>query len=255
MGKLNGAIITIVIFQLMMALFLQDGCVEGGQGKVCTYEGDECNLKYDSCEETKPNTNIACSESSVSCRCQSDCETSALSFIPGIGFFEMVTRGISPGSCSPSYCLDSLGEEVDGESVNVTVWHKKIPIDEGGCGSDCEDLCSDVGGTWCDNKADCENNGGTWNTDTFWNAIAALLLTIGSAGAVIAGLYMIKSDFAFYAGIAALFLSFGITYWEGYQIMRSNLGTVVPDIIILLFFIPIMISWVMIILDWIRGRD
>lgn len=87
----------------------------------------------------------------------------------------------------------------------------------------------------------------------FMEYIDEALVLLGGA-AIIAGLYFIKSDFVFYAGISVVIYSFGKSYFALYNQVASRFGFIPPQILIL-FFVPLILPWVFIVLDWVRGRD
>lgn len=93
-----------------------------------------------------------------------------------------------------------------------------------------------------------------------WSSIPVIdliLTTIaGIAAAVAIGLYIIKSDFAFYAVLAAVFITFGQVYYEAYQRLVSVLNPWgIPNQITVLIFVPLILPWIFVVLDYIRGRD
>jgi|TARA_Y100000310_G_scaffold95718_2_gene93513 hypothetical protein len=253
MGKLNGAIITITIFQICMALFLTEGCFEGPGLDSCTFGGTQCSLAGEQCLETQPGSGTGlCGPTSVTCQCYSTCSgnTTASSFIPGTPIFQTLLQGLEAGACSPSFCITTAGEQVN---VSEECW-SQVTRGSRFLSSECETECTTNGGEFSTNKATCEENTGTWVTDGWWSALLALISAVGVVG-IVAGLYVIKSDFAFYVAAAVFFFSFGSSYWLAYNQIRATMGSQMPDIIILLFFLPVMVSWFMLILDWIRGRD
>jgi len=94
-----------------------------------------------------------------------------------------------------------------------------------------------------------------WDGLDFIDWTSSILLGIGAIG-IVAGLTWWKNDFAFYASVAAVFLSFGQTYYELYQIVASKLyGFGIPNQVTVIFFVPLMLPWIFILLDWVRGRD
>jgi len=254
MGQLNGAIMTITIFQICMALFLTEGCFEGPGVDSCTFGGTECSLAGEQCLETQPGDGLStlCGPGSVTCQCWSTCagNTTATSFIPGTPIFRSITQGIEAGECSPSFCLTTSGTQVN---VSEECWNQ-VTRGSRFVSAECETECTTNGGEFSTNKLTCEENLGTWVTAGWWSALQAFLMAVGLVG-IVAGLYFIKSDFAFYTAAAVFFFGFGSSYWLAYNQIRATMGTQLPDILILLFFLPVMISWFMIILDWIRGRD
>jgi hypothetical protein len=93
-----------------------------------------------------------------------------------------------------------------------------------------------------------------WNAIPLIDYVSAALLAIGAIGIVI-GLYVVRNDFIFYASIGAVLLSFGQAYYEMYQKIYGAMGGYIPQQIIVLFFVPVILPWIFLILDWIRGRD
>lgn len=93
-----------------------------------------------------------------------------------------------------------------------------------------------------------------WTATPLINYVWEALLVIGAIGIVI-GLYVVRNDFIFYASIGAIFLSFGASYYELYQKVYGALGGYIPQQVIVLFFVPVILPWIFLILDWVRGRD
>jgi len=80
-------------------------------------------------------------------------------------------------------------------------------------------------------------------------------LTIG-LGAVAIGLFVYKTEFPFFVGIAAVFFTFGQIYYEFYQRLVAVLNPWgIPNQATVLVFIPLLLPWLLIILDYTRGRD
>ena len=139
--------------------------------------------------------------------------------------------------------------------------------------------CSVTGVNWSTtdvpNQLDCvaatdsEGDPGVWvEGDSFWEWIKGLLgvsLGVGAIAIVIAGLYITKPDFAFYLTIAgALAITEGPVYWNAFRTMRNALcdansagviSCMIPMEILALFMCIFMIPWIIIILDYARGRD
>gem|GEM_PF-6766777 len=93
-----------------------------------------------------------------------------------------------------------------------------------------------------------------WASTLLVSRIFAIIAAISAVVAI--GLYIVKSDFSFYAVIAAIFFTFAETYFEFYQrIIAVTRAHGYPDITILILFIPLTVPWLIILLDWIRGRD
>lgn len=137
--------------------------------------------------------------------------------------------------------------------------------------------CSVTGVNWSTtdvpNQPDCvaatdsEGDPGVWVAgDAFWEWVVGLIGVLGlGAGIVVVGLYITKLDFAFYLGIAgALAVTEGPVYWNAFRTLRNALcdadasgviSCMIPMEILALFMCIFIIPWIIIILDYARGRD
>jgi hypothetical protein len=94
-----------------------------------------------------------------------------------------------------------------------------------------------------------------WSSLSYIDYLNGALLAIGVVG-LVAGLYIVRSDFVFYASLAAIFITFGQVYYEMYQkIVGVTNAHGIPNQIIMFLFVPLILPWTFILLDWIRGRD
>ena len=130
--------------------------------------------------------------------------------------------------------------------------------------------CSLEGVNWSStgvpNEPDCGTAGGTWVPgDSFWTWLLGLVAVVGAGGLVVAGLYITKPDFAFYLTIAgALAITEGPVYWNAFAAVKNSLcstdingitSCLIPVEILALFMCIFIIPWIIIILDYARGRD
>ena len=94
-----------------------------------------------------------------------------------------------------------------------------------------------------------------WANMSFYDWITSTI-TLSLGIAAIVGLYWNKTDIALWCAVAAVFSSFGATYFEGYQQVATVFAAyAVPDLLSVLIFVPFLLPWFLIILDYIRGRD
>lgn len=91
-----------------------------------------------------------------------------------------------------------------------------------------------------------------WSNLGWVDYIGATLISIGAIGIAV-GLYIVRSDFIVYASIAAVLLSFGQAYYELYQIINSY--GYIPAQILWFFFVPLLLPWFIIIIEFARGKD
>lgn len=103
-------------------------------------------------------------------------------------------------------------------------------------------------------------NVASWTTFTSTQFWIGLLLTVGAT--LVATMVWMKTEFPIYATIAVTgFLSSIGPYFSLYQHLNSfaqgatgaGLGATVP--IMVPFFVPILLAWTFIILEFARGRD
>ena len=94
-----------------------------------------------------------------------------------------------------------------------------------------------------------------WDNGLFIGAINDILLLLGGAS-IIAGLYFIRNEFILYLGLAAVFFSFGISFYNMWQfinqqaILGQGAGTIATLIIT-----PIVLTYIILVLDFARGKD
>ena len=93
-------------------------------------------------------------------------------------------------------------------------------------------------------------NPGEWSSAPFLSTIIDLFLTIGGL-LIIVGTFVTKTDLLIFAGIAGVFLSFGMTLANLFIIVQAQSSIEVA----MIFVSPIILLYVMTILAWWRGRS
>ena len=200
MGRMMGAVLTIILLQFALGIFFEGGCM--------TVNENAAGLS--SCEET----------------------AAFGSFIPGTAIYNWI--------------FSSIGEE--GGTCSIPTMSSTFP----------SGVNYTVAGA--PNELECESaihpitlKLGIWTPGNPFSQYLNLTLVI-TAG-IVAGLFMQRPDFLFYLAIAGVFLTFGATYFNAYSIMKSEFGAFIPHEILALFMLCFMIPWVIIVLEFPRGRD
>ena len=95
----------------------------------------------------------------------------------------------------------------------------------------------------------------SWDDMPLLGALSDVLF-IGGTALIIAGLYAIKNEFALYAGISAIFISFGSGFYQFYQYYsKEALFGDAAGIITTMFIAGLVIMYIVTILDFARGQD
>jgi len=89
-----------------------------------------------------------------------------------------------------------------------------------------------------------------WDTTDFLAVISDLFLTLGVAATIIAGTVITRSDIFLFAGIAGIFLSFGLPLAELFSIVSAQSNSYLAAILIS----PIILIYVVACVAWWRGR-
>lgn len=95
-----------------------------------------------------------------------------------------------------------------------------------------------------------------WSAAGLINLFQSDLFLIGGATAIIVGSIFLKNDFIVYAGIGGVLFGFGQTLYQLWQYINSQ--SVFGDasgMIATAILGPIMIFFIVTILDFVRGRD
>ena len=86
-----------------------------------------------------------------------------------------------------------------------------------------------------------------WEGADFLGVLSDLFLTVGVAATIIAGTVITRSDIFLFAGIASIFLSFGLPLAELFSIVEvqsnSTLATLLVSPIILIYIITVVQFW------------
>lgn len=94
-----------------------------------------------------------------------------------------------------------------------------------------------------------------WNSNPLWSYLGVVLMGVGLAGVIIGSIF-IKTDFPVYAGIALVFLSFGVSIFNFWQYMAAQgVWGEASFPIIALLMVPLVIMFIIAIFDYARGRD
>ncbi len=89
-----------------------------------------------------------------------------------------------------------------------------------------------------------------WDSTDFLAVISDLFLTLGVAATIIAGTVITRSDIFLFAGIAGIFLSFGLPLAELFVIISEQSNVVLATVLIS----PIILIYVITCVSWWRGR-
>jgi len=89
-----------------------------------------------------------------------------------------------------------------------------------------------------------------WASTDFLAVISDLFLTLGVAATIIAGTVITRSDIFLFAGIAGIFLSFGLPLAELFVIISEQSNVVLATVLIS----PIILIYVVTCVAWWRGR-
>jgi hypothetical protein len=94
-----------------------------------------------------------------------------------------------------------------------------------------------------------------WSANSFITYLAGAIGIVGVA--LIFTSPFTKATELVYLGIAATFFQFGMAYFEAYNYMKEAniLGSSSNPILLMLIFIPLIISWFVLVLEFGRGRD
>ena len=83
-----------------------------------------------------------------------------------------------------------------------------------------------------------------------------VLLTSTAGVLVVIGLLWYRTEFPFYLAIAGVLFTFAQVYWEAYQrVLAILIPWGIPQEIIALIFVPMLLPWIIIILDYARRSD
>ena len=89
-----------------------------------------------------------------------------------------------------------------------------------------------------------------WGSTDFLALLSDLFLTVGVAAVVVAGTVMTRSDIFLFAGIAGVFLSFGLPLAELFSIVSAQSNAIVATVLVS----PIILIYVITCVAWWRGQ-
>lgn len=89
-----------------------------------------------------------------------------------------------------------------------------------------------------------------WETTNFLGVISDLFLSVGVAATIIAGTVVTRSDIFLFAGIASVFLSFGLPLAELWTIISVQINQIVATVLVG----PLILIYVVTCIAWWRGR-
>jgi len=97
----------------------------------------------------------------------------------------------------------------------------------------------------------------SWDSNLLINYIISDVLSIVGLSAITIGTIAWKQDWIIYFGIALTFFGFGKGYIDAYTLLQTS-GFLTNDLtryVLLLMFGMVIISWIVLILEFGRGRD
>jgi len=98
-----------------------------------------------------------------------------------------------------------------------------------------------------------------WAANPIINFMTSTVGLFGTGAVLVVSGYLFRNEFPIYAGIAVAFIGFGMGYVEFYQRLRAEgwlqSGSDGTPIFLMLFLAPIVLSWFMILVEFMRGRD
>lgn len=89
-----------------------------------------------------------------------------------------------------------------------------------------------------------------WETTDFLSVFSDLFLTVGVGAVIIAGTVVTRSDIFLFAGISAIFLSFGLPLAELFQLISEQANVVLATVLIS----PIILIYIVTCVQFWRGR-
>jgi len=89
-----------------------------------------------------------------------------------------------------------------------------------------------------------------WESTNFLGLLSDLFLSVGVAATIIAGTVITRSDIFLFAGIAGVFLSFGLPLAELWSIVSAQSNWILATILIA----PLILIYVVTCISWWRGR-
>ncbi len=89
-----------------------------------------------------------------------------------------------------------------------------------------------------------------WETTDFLGVFSDLFLTVGVAAVVIAGTAVTRSDIFLFAGVAGIFLSFGLPLAELFVIVAAESNAFLATV----FVAPLILIYVVTVAQFWRGR-
>ncbi len=89
-----------------------------------------------------------------------------------------------------------------------------------------------------------------WESTDFLAVFSDLFLTVGVAATIIAGTIVTRSDIFLFAGIAGIFLSFGLPLAELFTIVATESNTILATFLVA----PIILVYVVTCVQFWRGR-
>lgn len=95
-----------------------------------------------------------------------------------------------------------------------------------------------------------------WQSEIFLDYLIGDILLIAGTVGIVAGLYFIRNEWIVYAGVGAVFISFGINLYNMWQFISAqgifgDSGAIVGTILVS----GLLISYIVTVLDFTRGRD
>ena len=89
-----------------------------------------------------------------------------------------------------------------------------------------------------------------WETTDFLAVFSDLFLSVGVAATIIAGTVITRSDIFLFAGIAGIFLSFGLPLAELFSLLATESNIYIATLLVS----PIILIYILACVAWWRGR-
>ena len=94
-----------------------------------------------------------------------------------------------------------------------------------------------------------------WTELAFISQLVLAIALVGSVGIIVGSFTGVKSDFIVFAGVTAVFLSYGASIWQVYQRIISVPQFDKSNYLAVLLIAPLIIMYVYIVIKFWRGTD
>lgn len=94
-----------------------------------------------------------------------------------------------------------------------------------------------------------------WLNLSFVNALSGIFLAVGIGG-IIVGSYFVRNEWVAYVGISLIFFSFGMTLFRFHQYLTATgIWGGSDGVLMSLLLLPVIILYIVTVLDFSRGKD